>query len=231
MKLNLSKALFVVPLLVASSSVQAATMTATYVGTVDQQTTDLTGVAATFAPPLTKFDSSLGLLIQVDVTYQGTGTTSITAKNTSASAGTFHNTTNVVYTLGSGDTGVDGLLGSLTFTGTSDSGVNNLASGASGTFGPYTYDVSQSATFTSAGDLARFIGSGPLTFLVTTATSASNSNTGGNINLNQDTQAGGVVTVTYTYQTAAVPEPSSALMLGLAGGLVGLGARLRKRRA
>lgn len=41
--------------------------------------------------------------------------------------------------------------------------------------------------------------------------------------------AGGGVTITYNYDVPAVPEPSSVVMLGLAGGMLGAVARFRKK--
>lgn len=155
MKLN--KSLFAVPFLLAATMTQAGSISHT--GLVDLQKTDLANVLV--AASLAKFDSSTGVLTSVVISYTGNATSDITTTNTSNDAGKFKSTTDFDFSLSSTDAGVNGLLSGLSFADSVTTGsLTTIAAGATQAFPTLNYSNTVSVTFTSAGDLAKFIGSG-----------------------------------------------------------------------
>ncbi len=100
-------------------------------------------------------------------------------------------------------------------------------------FGPQNNHVSLSpVALTSGSDLAAFTGPGTIALPLIASAVSSFSSTSGNGTGSSTTMAGATVTVQYVYSpTNAVPEPSSMILLGLGGGGLMWGRRLRRRLA
>ena len=209
--------------------------TLSYTGHIADRNTDYVAVPFINDVPL-KFDSSLGKLLSVDVSYAGTGTGQIsfsvtnnggTNANVKANAG-------LDVILGSSDAALAALLGS-TFSQTVTAGSGNIAqvitSGGTKSFGPYTWSsLALSQTYTSATDLALFTGSGSLGLVGDTSTTLMISGSGAaNTTTVVTSQYGLDVTVTYNYETTPVPEPSALALAGL--GITGVVIARRRRRA
>ncbi|WP_165220150.1 choice-of-anchor E domain-containing protein [Aquisphaera insulae] len=94
---------------------------------------------------------------------------------------------------------------------------------------PITDSDNKSFTYTSDADLSLFKGPGEFTFHVLTTADTHDTGNTGNIEYAQLTTGIASVTVQYLY-TPAVPEPSSVVLLGVAGTMVG-GAAVRRRKA
>jgi hypothetical protein len=174
------------------------------------------------------FNSSLGTLDEVIITYQGSGATDINVTNGSPDASSVIALSTQVFTS----------LKSVDISAINDAGEligNSLASpghaitiAGNGSYntgllalsgGPATQD------FTT--DLAAFLSAYDLDF--STSTYTSDTYTGGNLTPGQTTDVGGTITVTYDYTpngpSPVVPEPGT---LGLFGtGLLGLAGLLR----
>lgn len=217
------KFLYMIPLFLAAPLAQADTIVQTQ--TVPDQLTELNNTTANF----TKFDSSLGTLLSVSVQYDGHFDSTITLYNHAAQAQTTKATSTVDFSLASSDAGINGLVNSLAISGSATTGSVTLATGETKVYGPYTGSGSDSFASTNSGDLAKFTGPGSFNFTVATLSGLGIVGGGGNIDSSQVTHAGAKVTVTYEYR--AVPEPASVVMLGLAGGLLGVAVRFRKRSA
>jgi hypothetical protein len=215
--------------LLVAAPVAFADSTAPQTTSVGLQSTDLVSVVTT--PPVALFNTSLGTLTSVTITFQGGENSNFLLENTAAGPETFIYQESLDYYLGSANATINGLLGSLT---PSTTNVNSLITltangdpGSTENFGPLTTPTSvDSVTITS--NLALFEGVGNLpNFLVSTATFTSYSGGGGNENTVDSSQADGTVTVTYNYDTGNVPEPGTLSLFGT--GLLGLAGMLRSR--
>ena len=168
--------------------------TVSYSVTVPQQVTDYT--TNVFLPT---FNTSLGTLDQVDLTYAAQGTSNGTVTNNGPAAETF--TIGVVSSQGLYD-GVTQLLdpsltASQTFT--------DLAPGDSGLFGPFSPTQSASATFTNGAVFNDFEGgAGVINLTLTTNSVQNTTGAGGNSATDLNTTTGGTATVTYTYTVTPV---------------------------
>jgi len=225
----LRQSLFAVPLLLVSSMASAGTMITS--GSVEFQETDFNSVPV--FPDLARFDTNLGTLSSVLVEFFGEATSEVTTVNTSNEEGWFRSTSDFVFSLGSADSDVGALLGALAFSGATSTGaLLNITAGATHDFGVLNFSGGSSATFSAPDELSAFEGPGVLEIGVSTFALVSNSNINGNFDTQVVSNAGGTVKITYTYDAPpVVPEPSSVIMLGLAGGLVGAVLRFRKPRA
>ena len=205
-------------------------------------TTEFPGTAGlTF----TKFDSSLGQLLSVQINVSSSIKTTLTVQNNAAtaSAGTARTQVTVsIYDNGGYLTkpGVDvfgdPVLGAYNVGITSGPYAYSLAPGASSTSGQLLKSGSQSMTFTLAADGALVnqfaaLGGGSITLGVGTDTRTLLSNTGGNSQSTQVTQASATGNIVYTYAPGPPPVPEPGMVtFALSGGLGLAGMVVRGRR-
>ncbi|NIJ08908.1 hypothetical protein FHS31_002532 [Sphingomonas vulcanisoli] len=219
--------------LFARSALVAATMLAPVsmaaAATTITQTSNFgpTKTETSFTGSLAGFDSSLGTLTNVLITYTFGFNSSGTVTNTAQQAQTF-----------TAKEDVDGALtlsGSYSATGDLDPGVSqkytNLGAGQSAAFGPFSFaTTAQSTTFSFSSltdDLSSFVNA--LNYQVDTQTGQGFTGGGGNTSASLNTTAQGTVSIAYTYDVAAaVPEPASWAMM--VGGFGMLGGALRRKR-
>jgi hypothetical protein len=188
-------------------------------GNIPMQTTDFTASTS-----VAKFNSALGTLTKVEVSITVNGSFAGTVTNTANGAQNFNVTELVKLTL----TGPNTL--SLKPTLTASQTYSGLMPGVTSAFGPYspTSTSTLSPAYTSAADLAAFLGTGNVNFSLSTMTGTTISGGGGNILAAIATSAGGMITVNYTFTPTGVPEPASVVLMGIGGvTLLGLGQRRR----
>ena len=213
--------LLAVTALVAPATMAAAT-TITYTSNFGPTLTE-----TSFTGSLSGFNTSLGTLTDVLITYTFGFDSNGTVTNTASQAQTFTAKEDVDGTLT--------LSGSYANSTDLDPGVSqkytNLGANTSAAFGPFTAaTTTQSTTFSLSSltdDLSSFANA--LNYKVVTVTGQGFSGGGGNTQASLTTKASGSVSVAYTYTAAAaVPEPASWAMMVGGFGIVG-GALRRKR--
>lgn len=177
---------------------------------------------------ITKFNTSLGTLNSVTIQFVASGTTVISVTNlsdTQSSSGNARTDITLTLTDPGSFLGGDLEIGGL-FPASSGASSFSLAPEGNVVKGPYAISLNSGEfVYTSGSILSEFTGSGFIT-LTAGATALSNlSYTGGNTLASQSTDVGATVYVTYDY--TAVPEPTTALLVGV--GAVGA-LFLRRRR-
>jgi hypothetical protein len=221
--------------------------------TLSSLLTDWTARSSTF----NLFDTNLGTLTKVDLTFKFAASSTLSVANndpSNSSSGTaaFSSslalagssaamTTAVNTALGAFDTVDPDNPGNLYIISKLSGGKNySLAAGGSTSLSASFSTQTISGSLTAAGDLSLFSfnGTGTDNFFNDTFTTTSLSNKGGNTSATQTTLANGSYTIVYTYDAAppppppppptGTPEPASMAMLGM--GLIGLGAAVRRRR-
>jgi hypothetical protein len=208
--------------------------TLTYTGQIVDQNTDYEATPFINVVPL-KFNSSLGTLRSVDVSYAGSGTGQITfsVSNNGGTTAQVRANADLDVNLGSTDAELSALLSSQflqTATAGSKTTSKSIGVGQTVGFGPYTWSsVSLSQSYTSAADLALFTGTGSLGLFADTSTTLRIGGTGAaNTTTIVTSQYGLNATVTYHYDVSEVPEPSTLALAGL--GVTGVVIARRRRR-
>jgi len=159
------------------------------------------------------FDTTLGTLSQVKLSYSGEAWQSLFAENTGASGSTYNLTTTATLTVGKqgGPTLVS--LAPLSFNRTGSVAAFDGSLDFAGTSGvTFSQHVTGNGVFFDS-DLASYLSASPLNFSAS-ASGISTLISGGNFAKGASTSAAASLGVEYTY--TAIPEPSTyAVILGL----------------
>lgn len=218
----------------AKTLVAAAALAATsaYAGTVTY-----TDSGATQVPNWTdnllvsQFDSSLGTLDSVTITFSGYNTGTLSVENLSAGGGLMELAGSATFSLSSSVWNFTGsAVASHSFNASAFDGRYDYAGTSGASFTNATGSYANSITLTSPADLSAFIGSGDVSFAVVTTGGSSYSGTGAAV-VEFHQVAGANVSIQYNYSqtsVSSVPEPESyALLLA---GLAAIGMVKRRRR-
>ena len=179
-----------------------------------------------------KFDTTLGTLQDVVISYSDTSSISGSLTKTSASSQSFKVSESTVYSLTLGSN----LL--LTNTLTASQGYTSLAPFHAASFGAYTPSGSAGPLVLTSGSIFQAFDTATSNIIVdfSTLTTTKVVGGGGNVSTGIYTWAGASVTVRYDYATsihtalATVPEPSSVAMTALGGLLAATAGWVRRRR-
>jgi len=180
---------------------------------------------------LNLFDSSLGMLTDVELMIEGAFTTSITLSNNSAvDAQTVKadGSVNLFFTSTIG--ALNAAFASPALILFATTGFTDIPTGTSQSFGPLS--DSKSATLNAALDafIASFASAGGGTFNIgcNSISGLALTGGGGNISADQTTTAGCGASITYTYSATpppGIPEPASLALVGMALAAAGVASR------
>ena len=207
------RTLIVLSIALALPSLANAGMAGPYSNTIPSSLTDWSSSLV-----FPKFDSSLGTLTSVQFDLSSGMSTVLTVHNTAPSGSSGWAKTEVILTVQD----PNGYFGSPQIDYLSPQYNFALGAGQEVTSGTLTKTSSDSWTYSDAGTLAEFTGSGNINISAFTNTYAVISYTGGNSDAVQVTNAQANGKITYFYD---VPEPATMSLLTL-GGL----AMLRRRK-
>jgi len=171
-----------------------------------------------------KFNSALGTLTEVDLTFNAGMETTLSITNDSDSGSSGSANTNVQVSVD--DPGSYFSPPQVNFL--SPTYYYTLAGGGNTTSGLLTSTGSYTGNLTLAGILAEFNGPGTIVLPASTFTQTYLANTGGNTAAEQVTDASLTGTVTYQYTPTPTPEPGTLVLLGMGAiGLLGFAWRRR----
>lgn len=207
------RTLIVLAIALAIPSLASAGIAGPYSNTIPSGLTDWSSSLV-----FPKFDSSLGTLTSVQFDLSSGMSTVLTVDNTAPSGTSGWAKTEVILTVQD----PNGYFGSPQLDFMSPQFNFTLDANATVTSGTLTKTSSGSWTYSDAGTLAEFTGSGNISLSADTLTYAVISYTGGNAAAVQVTNAQATGTIRYFYD---VPEPATMSLLTL-GGL----AMLRRRK-
>ena len=176
------------------------------------------------------FDSTLGSLESVVISFSDKASITGTLTNNSATNRNFTINENLNYGLSFGQTS---LLSDAYSVSQNYSSVSHLTGSNTVNFGEYDPSKSVSATPLVTGPLLdAVLGTSDITFMFKTLTQTTIVGLGGNVAYDIQTKANATVTVTYNYITnnVATPEPASLLMTAM-GGLAVVSAGYLKKRS
>jgi hypothetical protein len=179
---------------------------------------------------LPKFNSSFGTLIGAKLTLAFDIVASVEVINLGDSAASF-DSASAAFSISATSNGIDATSVAATATANSSSG-GNVNSGVGTKFiqGGLTASGSSIQTVGPSG-LPSYIGGGSdsITFALS-ALEGTYNGVGSNVGFGGSGSAAGTLSVTYDYTpTSPIPEPSTAVLMGL--GMLAIGASLRRRRS
>src|ERR1035441_5300842 len=223
--------------LLVATPVAFADTTETFTSTLANASDNLSNELY-LSPVINQFNSSLGTLQWVDITFVGTGVTTLTATNSSLTTNATNASINsdTTVTLNSSVGGINTILTANNFFDDVIAGVSHqtILANTTDNFGPLTMTSSggQAVLLVSGLGLFENATPGSLGFELNSSTFVSSGAANGSFTAGQKNNgSGGTVTVEYDYTTQEgpppLPDPGTLSLFGT--GLLGLAGLLRSR--